>query len=254
MYHSRYTSHKMRRKPNPEQRRRQLCDAAIRLLADDGIIGVTHRKVDRKADVPDGTTSFYFRTRSALLHAIAARVAELDLKDLTAATRPQSQSNSSCTRYPVRPSGLATLVMRSARGTRLIRTKARHELGLHAARDPALEGALRDYTNRFFALIREAVVQLWPDGREPDPAVVNQQAYVVMMFISGVMLALSSGDRRIQTVEELDLLISGIVAGIGGVTCANNLMFEPQPGRVSNRLGSSWLPGTGPASRPRNRA
>ena len=71
----------MRRKPNLQQRRRELCDAAIRLLADDGIKGVSHLKVDRKASVPAGTTSFYFRTRAALLHAVAERVAELDLKE-----------------------------------------------------------------------------------------------------------------------------------------------------------------------------
>lgn len=71
-----------RRKPNPGERRRDLCDAAIQLLADDGAKGVSHLKVDRKAGVPDGTTSFYFRTRSALLRAVAERLAELDLADL----------------------------------------------------------------------------------------------------------------------------------------------------------------------------
>ena len=68
-----------RRKPNPAERRRDLCDAAIQLLADDGAKGLSHLKVDRKAGVPDGTTSFYFRTRSALLRAVAERLAELDL-------------------------------------------------------------------------------------------------------------------------------------------------------------------------------
>lgn len=245
---------KMRRKPNPAQRRRQLCDAAIRLLADGGVIGVTHRKVDRKAGVPDGTTSFYFRTRSALLHGIAARVAELDLKELTAATLPAPQSNADRTNHPVRPSGLATLVMRSATGTRLIRTKARHELGLHAARDPVLEEALRGYTERFFTLIREAVMQSQPGGRESEPAVVNQQTYVVMMFISGVMLALSSGDRRIQTPEELDVLISGIVAGIGDIGPTNVSRFEAEPAHANSRRRSSSSLAAVPRSRPRNRA
>lgn len=32
----------MRRKPNAEQRRRDLCDGAIELLAEDGARGVTH--------------------------------------------------------------------------------------------------------------------------------------------------------------------------------------------------------------------
>src|SRR5258705_9319538 len=71
-----------RRKPNPVERRRELCDAAIQLLAADGAKGLSHLKVDRKAGVPDGTTSFYFRTRSALLRAVAERLAEVDLANL----------------------------------------------------------------------------------------------------------------------------------------------------------------------------
>jgi len=202
----------MRRKPNPDQRRRDLCDTAIRLLADDGIKGVSHLKVDRKADVPDGTTSFYFRTRSALLQAIAVRVSELDLKDLTAAARSQAPLDAAAANEP---SGLATLVMRSATGARLIRTKARQELALQAVRDPLLDEAFRRYSDQFHALIRDVVLRLRPETGEPDQVLADRQAYVVMMFISGVMQAFASGDRRIRSAAELDALISGIVAGVG---------------------------------------
>lgn len=197
----------MRRKPNPDQRRRELCDSAIRLLAGDGVKGLSHLKVDRKAGVPDGTTSFYFRTRSALLQAVAVRVSELDLKDLTAATRSADAVTAG------EPSGLATLVMRSATGARLIRTKARYELALQAVRDPLLDEAFRSYSDQFHALITDVVLRLQHHG--PNQALADQQAYVVMMFISGVMQALAGGDRRIRSAEELDALISGIVAGVG---------------------------------------
>lgn len=198
----------MRRKPNPDQRRRELCDTAIRLLADDGVKGVSHLRVDRRAGVPDGTTSFYFRTRSALLQAVAVRVSELDLKDLTAATRSADDAGTAGG-----PSGLATLVMRSATGVRLIRTKARYELALQAVRDPLLDEAFRSYSDQFHALITDVVLRLQHHG--PDQALADQQAYVVMMFISGVMQALAGGDRRIRSAAELDALISGIVAGVG---------------------------------------
>lgn len=199
----------MRRKPNPDQRRRELCDTSIRLLADDGVKGLSHLKVDRKAGVPDGTTSFYFRTRSALLQAVAIRVSELDLKDLTAATRAQPVSS---TGMPVEPSGLATLVMRTSTGARLARTKARYELALQAVRDPLLDQAFRSYGDRFRALITDVVLRLQD---QPDRALANRQAYVVMMFISGLMQAFAGGDRSIRSAEELDKLISGIVAGVG---------------------------------------
>ena len=62
--------------PNP-QRRNQILDAAIDILCDDGVGGLTHRQVDSRAGMPAGTTSNYFRTRQALLEATAARTVEL---------------------------------------------------------------------------------------------------------------------------------------------------------------------------------
>jgi DNA-binding transcriptional regulator YbjK len=76
----------MRRKPNAEERRRDLSDAAIELLAEDGARGLTHLRVDRRARVADGTTSFYFQTRSALLRGATDRIVQLDVADFTAAT------------------------------------------------------------------------------------------------------------------------------------------------------------------------
>jgi DNA-binding transcriptional regulator YbjK len=62
--------------PNPE-RRNLILDAAIDILCDDGVGGLTHRQVDNRARVPAGTTSNYFRTRQALLEATAARTVDL---------------------------------------------------------------------------------------------------------------------------------------------------------------------------------
>jgi hypothetical protein len=42
-------------------------------------------RVDRQAGVADGTTSFYYQTRAALLRGVTARVIELDIADFTAA-------------------------------------------------------------------------------------------------------------------------------------------------------------------------
>jgi DNA-binding transcriptional regulator YbjK len=61
--------------PNPE-RRAHLLDAAIDILADTGVGGLTHRLVDERAGLPSGTTSNYFRTRLALLEATTSYVAE----------------------------------------------------------------------------------------------------------------------------------------------------------------------------------
>ena len=59
--------------PNSE-RRRHLTDAGIEVLAEQGGRGLTHRAVDRRAGVPAGTTSNYFRRREDLLLGLIDRI------------------------------------------------------------------------------------------------------------------------------------------------------------------------------------
>ncbi len=59
-----------------EERRRDLADAGLTVLAQDGSRGLTHRAVDRQAGVPTGTTSNYFRSRDELLQGLVARIGE----------------------------------------------------------------------------------------------------------------------------------------------------------------------------------
>jgi DNA-binding transcriptional regulator YbjK len=204
----------MRRKPDPDARRRELCDAAIDLLAEDGSKGLSHLKLDRKLGVPDGTASFYFRTRTALVHAVAERVTELDLADLSAATSDPGRTRTTAGAANAQPSGLARMVMRSRTGASLHRTKVRFELALQANRDPALATILQRYGDRHLDLIRDAVRLHRPPGSDSDAAVTDEQAYVLMTFISGVMLSFTTGNRTITSAEHLDDIMSDVVSGI----------------------------------------
>ncbi|WP_244932007.1 TetR/AcrR family transcriptional regulator [Nocardioides sp. W7] len=56
-------------------RRRALLDAALQVLAEQGLRGLTHRAVDRQASLPEGSCSAYLRTRKALLTALTEYVA-----------------------------------------------------------------------------------------------------------------------------------------------------------------------------------
>jgi DNA-binding transcriptional regulator YbjK len=209
-----------RRKPNPAERRRDLCDAAIQLLAEDGAKGLSHLKVDRKAVVPDGTTSFYFRTRSALLRAVAERIAELDLESL------QSIADSADGRADnPSPSLLSQVVIEAGSDPQLTRTRARHELTMNAARDPALAAILQQATDAFTKLHREILVQLMPHGAELDSAVVEDLSNVTLTFINGLLLRFAQGDRVVVTAAQLDGILSAIAAGI---------LKSPQKGRLTD--------------------
>lgn len=59
-----------------EERRRQIADAGIAVIAREGARGLTHRAVDRAAGVPAGTTSNYFRSRDALITGLVDRIGE----------------------------------------------------------------------------------------------------------------------------------------------------------------------------------
>ncbi|OBI18965.1 MULTISPECIES: TetR/AcrR family transcriptional regulator [unclassified Mycobacterium] len=212
-----------RRKPNPGARRRDLCDAAIQLLADDGAKGLSHLKVDRKAEVPDGTTSFYFRTRSALLRAVAERLAELDLADLQSVADDSDGRGGNPS-----PSRLSQVVIRSGDEPQLSRTRARYELTMQAARDPSLAAILQRATDEFTKLHREILVQLMPHGADLDPAVVEDLSNVTLTFINGLLLRFAHGDRIVDTPERLDGILSAIAAGI---------LRSPHRGRLTESAG-----------------
>lgn len=58
------------------ERRTLLSDAAVRVLAQQGARGLTHRAVDTEAGVPPGTVSNYFATRDAIIDSILERISD----------------------------------------------------------------------------------------------------------------------------------------------------------------------------------
>src|ERR1700758_2948794 len=101
------------RKRDAQRRRRELCDAAIQVLAEHGSRGLSHPRVDRQAGVPNGTTSYYYRTRAALLRGVAERVADLGAANLLSLTEEPTSSDSPFGR-------IAQLVMTEAAGAGLM--------------------------------------------------------------------------------------------------------------------------------------
>jgi len=55
-------------------RKQTILDAAITLLAARGLMGMTHRAVDKAAGLPPGSTSYYYSKRTTLLEATADRL------------------------------------------------------------------------------------------------------------------------------------------------------------------------------------
>lgn len=123
-------------------RRTLIADSAIDLVASAGLRGLTHRAVDGAAGLPAGSTSYYFRTRTALIGACYARLAELDLGDFDGgAAAPPPPAPSTARPAPADRDAVAAALaalLYQWLTTGRSRQLARFELSLEAARNPEL--------------------------------------------------------------------------------------------------------------------
>jgi AcrR family transcriptional regulator len=72
-------------------RRAAIGDAAIAIVAREGLRALTHRAIDRELGLPAGSTSYYARTRRQLIEAIVHRLAARTLADLGRGEAPGSE-------------------------------------------------------------------------------------------------------------------------------------------------------------------
>jgi DNA-binding transcriptional regulator YbjK len=199
----------MKRKRDVEQRRRDLCDAAIELLAADGARGLTHLRVDRHAGFADGTTSFYYQTRTALLRGAMDRVIELDITDFTRALNTTGDGE-----IDSLLSTLAEQAMRTAVEPERSRARARFELMMIASREPDLGGVFEDLMDRFVAIGEAAVAQIQPVGPPPDGDLIKEQAFAVVTFLGGFLFRLAYGLTDVDSAKTLERYLHSVIAGV----------------------------------------
>ncbi|MFG3527090.1 TetR/AcrR family transcriptional regulator [Streptomyces sp. NPDC047917] len=131
-------------------RRTVLADAAIHVLAEEGMRGLTHRAVDRAAALPPGTTSAYFRTRQALLTALVRRLVAQDQAELQAAGEQARVPRAAAELTD----GLAGFVERRLTGEGRQRSLARYACAVESVRHPELREILVPRQNAARAAVR----------------------------------------------------------------------------------------------------
>ncbi|WP_426593496.1 TetR/AcrR family transcriptional regulator [Cellulomonas sp. McL0617] len=193
---------------NP-QRRRELADAVVALLAADGLRGVTHRAVDARAQVPTGTASNYFPDHDALLVAAAHRIVDLQLDDMVAGSTHTPDGVDPIDHLTALLAGSLVAATSSHRD----RYRAIFELQLESRRRPAVAGALE-------GLAATAATFTGALHRDLDLPVPEQAVGRLMTLSGGVLFVLVTGPP--VAVEEIRSLARGIVHGALGA--------EPRPG------------------------
>jgi DNA-binding transcriptional regulator YbjK len=179
------------------------------LLAAEGGRGLTHLRVDRQAGFADGTTSFYYQTRNALLRATIDRVIELDIADFTAAldAARNGQVDSLLSR-------LAEQALRTAIEPERTRARARFELMMIAARDPELSTVFDGFMGRFVAISEAAVLQVQGADMSADRELIKEQAFAVVTFLGGFLFRLAYGLTHLNSAKSLERYLHSVIAGV----------------------------------------
>src|SRR5690242_6445241 len=220
----------------PMSRRALIADAAISTLARDGMRGLTHRAVDRTAGLPEGSASYYFRTRQALLQATVERLAELTSTDMLAsaalmataaaaggaagvdsAAGADGAAGAGSAGVPAPPGNeldafgaLAAALVESWLTSGRERQLARYELSLEATRRPELRRTLVTTG----AAIRAVIAGRFAAAGIPEP---DQRAADFAAFIDGLLFdQIAGAGNRELTAPDVRAAIDTLLAGMAG--------------------------------------
>ena len=176
-----------------------IADAAIELLAEGGTRALTHRMVDRRLGIPEGSTSVYHRTRKKLIRAAATRVAERELAAI-ASTELAVPADAD-------PAEVITMLVTQALSPqRRSQTLARYVLATEAANDHELGEVLMQsrgaYLERSQQLLRRA------GAAQPE-----RTAPALAAFINGLVLGQFNTPDPLLTGDDLCAAIEQFLTG-----------------------------------------
>lgn len=178
-------------------RREVVLDAAVEVVNDGGMRGLTHRSVDERAGLASGATSNVFRTRSALVQGILQRVLERELAVWSALDEPADSIEDLSER-------LAHLVEELATEHRSL-TAARHAVVSEAVTDEKLLAV--------FTTARERAID-WAEGQltrlgSRDP---RSDGRALLALIDGLATAaLTPAGRPIDADRAFRALLAGLL-------------------------------------------
>jgi len=182
-------------------RREAIATAALELVAEGGSHALTHRRIDRRLGLPEGTTSNYARNRRALVRLVIDQVAAV--ADLRGGDPPLPESVSQAVTQLV-----AAFETTVARGTD---TVARMALSIDCLQDPELHELLTTESPVRAKLLDEASRMLTSLG-VPDP---DRRAVDFIGIMNGLLFDRLVGNGvRGTRVDAADVLRAWLV-GVG---------------------------------------
>ena len=121
-----------------DNRRDAIADAAIEIIALEGLRALTHRAIDGRLGYPAGSTSYYLRTRQALIEAVVSRLSTRTFFELeTERTAPAPHDADAAAK------AIAALVVSMA-ASRPLDHLARYALRIDLVNEPELHRLITD--------------------------------------------------------------------------------------------------------------
>ena len=179
----------------------ELLEAAVEVVAASGLRGLTHRAVDARAGLPEGTCSAYLRARLALLVGLTERVGGMlarDVDAMAATAAPHAENPDAI------GDAVTDLLLHWLARPEIVRTQA--ELALEAARRPELMEVFDPWRQGLVRVVEELVRCA---GRD-DPAL---RAAVGVAAIEGVLasaIRMPAADRGAFVRAAVPLVVRGL--------------------------------------------
>lgn len=192
----------MRAKAAGMSTRETILRAALRVIGEQGVAGLTNRRIAGEAGVALGSLTYHFPSQTALLREAMLLFAEDETRQLAALAEAQRNDNLS---VPEAAAAVERVLEQMTFGADEI---APLELYLQAGRDPAL----RDATGRCFAAYDELALTILRALGVPD---AERLAGPVVALIAGLQLRRLATGTAVATpaADSLLMLIRGADAG-----------------------------------------
>jgi AcrR family transcriptional regulator len=167
--------------------------AAVELLGTEGLRGLTHARVDDRAELPKGSTSNYFRSRAALLDGVVEWMVRLETPRVDATLKPES------------PEDLVDQMCRLYEfmtGSNAVTVKARMVLWVEAATNPQVRQALLRGRATMSSMLVPALAAL--GARDPLAA-----SDTLGTCVQGLFLQQFARDEAIDPRPLVEIIVRG---------------------------------------------
>jgi TetR/AcrR family transcriptional regulator, regulator of biofilm formation and stress response len=188
-------------RPRGAARREALLDAVLRVVAEEGVDAVTHRRVAEVARLPLASTTYWFDSKEHLLTAALELAAERDIERLQAflGDAPERADD---------PLGLAVGAILDVNEESDLTSRGRllatYALWLEAARRPAMRDVTERWTDAYMEIIPPLLEAA--GSRHPRP-----DAELLLATADGLLVGQLLSDEDADLTAELHRLANALV-------------------------------------------